>query len=489
MNHDLFISYAHLDNLPLLEGQKGWITQFHSALSVRLSQLLGREPKIWRDHKLQGNDFFDKVIINQFPTVAALVVIVTPRYVQSEWCMRECQTFIEQYENTLGITAQEKSRIFKIVKTPVPLEEQPNHFHNLLGYEFFTMDREVGRIREFNSFLGQEYQQLYWIKLDDLAHDLCNLLKELESKPETPAPKAPTATESTPTIYLADTCLDMQLKRDTIRREMVQYGYLVKPDQPLNVISNSLESDIKQQMTQCDLSIHMIGDTYGAVPEGTEKSIIQMQYEVATTLSQQQGMQRLLWLDTTKDCQDKRQVQFLDLIHNNCAIQQGAEVLTDSIEDLKNIIHVKLSRDQKESPNSTLDEHRSSVYLIHDQSDYNAVAPIGDCLFNNNYEVILPVFEGDESSIREDHLENLKTCEAVIIYYGKSSELWVRAKFRELIKIAGYGRTSQFKAKGLYIGGERTNRKEQYRTHDAIVMKGFDSFEENHLQPFLSQLS
>ena len=55
---DILISYAHIDDESLMEGQKGWIEEFHRSLDIRLSQLLGEKPKIWRDLKLQGNDFF-----------------------------------------------------------------------------------------------------------------------------------------------------------------------------------------------------------------------------------------------------------------------------------------------------------------------------------------------------------------------------------------------------------------------------------------------
>ena len=65
---DVFISYAHIDNLPLREGESGWIASFHKALEVRLAQLLGEKPRIWRDQKLQGNDFFGDEIVKQFPS-------------------------------------------------------------------------------------------------------------------------------------------------------------------------------------------------------------------------------------------------------------------------------------------------------------------------------------------------------------------------------------------------------------------------------------
>ena len=89
--NDIFISYAHLDDKPLTEGQKGWITKFHRILEVRLGQLLGEEPTIWRDPKLSGNDVFDQSIVGEFKKARVMLSIMTPRYVKSDWCVRELQ--------------------------------------------------------------------------------------------------------------------------------------------------------------------------------------------------------------------------------------------------------------------------------------------------------------------------------------------------------------------------------------------------------------
>ena len=53
----------------LLKVKKGWITEFHRALEIRLSQLLGERPNIWRDSRLDGNHVFSDEIISQFPKV------------------------------------------------------------------------------------------------------------------------------------------------------------------------------------------------------------------------------------------------------------------------------------------------------------------------------------------------------------------------------------------------------------------------------------
>src|ERR1700694_4482562 len=90
---DAFISYAHLDNVELVEGQKGWVSNLHRALEVRVAQLLGKSPHIWRDPKLQGNDFFAETLVARLGRVAVLVSVVSPRYIKSEWTLRELSEF------------------------------------------------------------------------------------------------------------------------------------------------------------------------------------------------------------------------------------------------------------------------------------------------------------------------------------------------------------------------------------------------------------
>ena len=43
---DAFISYAHLDNIGLAEGRKGWVANLHRALEIRVAQLLGKDARI-----------------------------------------------------------------------------------------------------------------------------------------------------------------------------------------------------------------------------------------------------------------------------------------------------------------------------------------------------------------------------------------------------------------------------------------------------------
>ncbi len=178
--NDVFVSYAHIDDQALAEGQAGWIATLHRALQVRLAQLLGKPPKIWRDPKLQGNDVFADKLVDRLPRVAVLVSVLSPRYVKSEWCLRELNEF---FRVTEGARIADKLRVFKVVKTPILRDQTPPPLQPVLGYEFFTVDSQSGRERELEfsqTLASPEEQRLYLLKLDDLAHDIASLLNILE---------------------------------------------------------------------------------------------------------------------------------------------------------------------------------------------------------------------------------------------------------------------------------------------------------------------
>ncbi len=98
----LFISYAHIDNQPLSREQEGWVTRFHKSLKSFPSMNIGTMVKIWRDDKLQGNDVFADEIVHQFSSTALLVSVLTPRYLDSEWCTREFESSAKRLRRPAG---------------------------------------------------------------------------------------------------------------------------------------------------------------------------------------------------------------------------------------------------------------------------------------------------------------------------------------------------------------------------------------------------
>jgi hypothetical protein len=500
---DIFISYAHIDDESLVQSQKGWISEFHRALDIRLAQLLGRRPVIWRDPSLQGNHLFDQQIVDQFSTVAIMISIVSPRYVKSDWCLKEVNEFYDACSKNIGFSVDNKARIFKVIKTPVRIDQHPEKLQNILGYEFFASDPATGRVKEFSPVFGQQYELAYWEKLDDLANDICSFLEHMESMNVSGAAPGKASLASVVNkrgrkIYLAESSYDTQEFRNSLKRELQDYGCYILPDKQLPLVAPVLQEEVDHFINEADLSIHLVGSGYGVVPEGTQRSIVEIQNDVASAKSSIAHLPRLIWIPEGVEPTDDRQTALLDKLNQGKGGVTGADLVHGNLEDFKSIILDKLKAlDEPPQPvpvvqSNGINGHEvktsAAVYLICDMTDIDAIKPLEDYLFDHGCEVVIPIFEGDESQIREDHVENLKMCDAVIIFYGNANELWLRSKMRDFMKINGYGRTKPLQAKAVYLGEPATPSKQRFRSVEAEVINGMESVPADKLNNLLSKI-
>ncbi len=339
---DAFISYAHLDNVELIEGGKGWVTNLHRALEVRVAQLLGKPSHIWRDPKLDGNDIFEDALVKRLRDVASLISVVSPRYVKSEWTRRELAEFWKAAEEQGGVRFHDKARIFKVLKTPVPIEATPPELQSLLGYEFFKVDPDTGRIHELDEVFGSEAQREFWIRLDDLAHDICCMLEVLEG-PTT----AVGAVDS-----IAAPC------RFSLPRPLPTFGSSAKPSSetfsnmdtpyfPLalsRMVESELKAILRSDLARCRMSIHLVGRSYSFVPEASCSISAGDSERSAIERGDQGDFSRLLWIPPGLQVKDERQRRVIEQFRMDPRIQKGADLLETPLEDLKTVIQERLKR-------------------------------------------------------------------------------------------------------------------------------------------------
>lgn len=498
---DAFISYAHLDNQELVEGRKGWVANLHRALEIRVGQLLGKTPHIWRDPKLQGNDFFAETLVDRLKRVAVLVTVVSPRYIRSEWTRRELDEFWKAAEAQGGVRVADKSRVFKVLKTPVPIANQQPELQGLLGYEFYRIDPETGKVRELDEVFGAEAQREFWLKLDDLAHEICALLERIEMAEGGP----PAAPAERGAVFLADTTSDLREQRETIRRDLQQQGYTVLPASPLPYVASEFRAAVRADLSKAQMSLHLLGRTYSLVPEGGSESIAEIQNELAKERASEGGFSRLLWIPHGLEVQDERQIRVLDRIRADPGMEEGSDLLETYLEDFRTLVQARLEAPSTPPPPepepapagapaaATAESEAPAgatvpmVYLVYDQRDAEAITSWADALFERRVEILHPIFEGDETEVREYHEENLRACDGVMIFAGAASEVWLRRKMREVQKSAGYGRTGPQPALAICLLEPRTPEKDRFRSHEAVVIQSWDPAPEP-LAPFLSRL-
>jgi hypothetical protein len=400
--------------------------------------------------------------------------------------------FHEVAAKNLGVRVNNKSRIFKIIKTPVKRDEHPAVMRDLLGYEFYKTDPETGRAKELSKIFGVDNEQAYWQTLDDLAHDIRELLESLSAEDKEPGTTTPGEKK---TIYLAETTSDLRECREAARRELQQHGYRIVPDQNLPLLANDFREITSRLLDQSILSVHLVGSHYGIIPEGAQKSIIELQNELAAERSRQSGLQRLVWIAPGSKAEDVRQTAFTNLLKTDAAAQTGADLLVTSLEEVKSTLLDKLKKLEKKDDSSAPsepvpEEGPARIYLICDQPDLenDSIRQVEDHLFKQGFEVMLPVFDGDETQVRLEHQESLKACAGVLIFFGSANELWLRSKLRDLVKIAGYGRTKPLEAKAVYLAAPATAAKERFRSHEVAVINGLNGFDPSLINDYINEV-
>jgi hypothetical protein len=490
---DIFISYAHIDNEPLTPEQQGWITRFHSSLESLLSMRMGGKARIWRDNKLQGNDVFASEIVDQFAKTAVLVSVLTPRYLISDWCRKEVAEFCKRAEESGGMVVANKARVFKVLKTPVDTQEAlPRALQDVLGYEFFTI--EDGAPLELDSAYGEKFAQDYNRKVGKLAWDVSQLLKTLQVSADDQDHDEPD--QSKAVVYLAECSYDRKQAREILEGELRRHGNTVLPDQELPREEDEYVAAVEELLKRCQLSVHLIGQTYGGVPDGpSQKSSVMLQNELAAKRSRSNGLKRVIWVPEGTRSGQAQQQAFIDALHQDAEAQFGADLVTADIEGLKTSIHAILAKLEKpETPlpaeQAAAADRAKLIYLICNEKDRKATIPLRKFCRGLGFEVAIPAFEGDATAVREAHQQLVANADAVILFYGAGDEAWKRTLDNELKKMPGHRSGKPLLASYTFLADPKTSDKEDLiDMAEPNLINGLGDFSETMMTAFVQTLN
>jgi hypothetical protein len=129
---DVFISYAHADNMPFIKGEKGWVSNLSEYLQKILSFRLGRQANIWMDDGASFEKSLCDEKVDRLENAAVVVAVITPRYLKSEWCLRELEMFRLKISN-------DRVNVFPVYPFPISSRDQlPENIQGILGYSLYS---------------------------------------------------------------------------------------------------------------------------------------------------------------------------------------------------------------------------------------------------------------------------------------------------------------------------------------------------------------
>ncbi len=475
---DVLITFADKDNETSKKNEIGWVSQFKKFLELMLYQVLGEKPNIL----LKGE--YDSVTASTMDNVAVLVAVLSKDFVQSGRCLDTIEAF-----NKATATAK-VNRVFKVLKSPLSIQEHPPRLRDLIGYDMFQLDNETGVMKEYSDFFSQEAEKQYWMKLVDLAYDIHESLLLLRQG-ETKSVEVKNIFKRK-TIYLAETGHDISVQRNIIKRELLRHGYIVLPKQTLPQRLNELETMVKKDLEDCSLSIHLIGSAYGEIPEGSDRSIIDIQNQLAAEQSivkkqNKDEFSRLIWIaPNLKNASDK-QKSFIESIRRDVEAQEGAEILQNPLEDFKNIMREELLESlERKGPD---DFKGKSIYVVHDRIDDQEVKPFKEAIEKSGFKILTPAFEGELLEVRKNHIENLKNLDGAIIFKGKVNDQWVRMKVLDLLKAPGFGRKKPILGKAIMSSTTSSADLETFKGQNMTVISGDQGNRMESLKMFLQEFN
>ena len=349
----------------------------------------------------------------------------------------------------------------------------------------YQLDIESGLMKEYSDFFSPEAEKQYWMKMVDLAHDIHESLAVFKAGVSKSAVKN---LYKHKTIYLAETSHDLSIQRNIIKRELQRYGYIVLPKAALPQTAAAVEAVVAKDLEDCGYSIHLIGNSYGEIPEGGEKSVVDIQNEYAGKESaakrgRKEDFTRLIWISANMRNISDKQKSFIEALKRDTEAQEGTEILQTPLEDFKNIMREELveAHDRKGGN----DVRGKSIYLLHDRVDQTEVRPFKELIEKSGFQVIEPAFTGELLDVRKHHINNLRNLDGAIIFKGKVNDQWVRMKVLDLMKAPGFGRNKPIKAKALFtMDGSML---ETYKDQNLTLISGKESNPMDALKSFLSE--
>ncbi|MEO6663212.1 MAG: TIR domain-containing protein [Rubrivivax sp.] len=486
-SHDCFISYSHLDNMPFGDPPLlGWVDIFHKDLQNFTSVYMGRATKVWRDKRLTGAEVFSAEIEQKLRGSAVLISIVSPGYLQSDWCNRELSGFVQSAMASGSLRVGNLQRVMKVLRLPVEVNLLPAFMDDMVGTPFFRVDDASKRVRDLLVDEGADATKVFRARVDDVAQDVMRVLKAMaDTGIAGPTPKAQKR------VFLAWTASDLGEDRERLRRELEERGHQVVPkgDPPLS--ADRLTAAVNEALKDAAVAVHLVGSHYGFVPEDESRSVVELQGEATLQIAVSAGVPCIFWQKPAATTIEPRLSAMIARVQQQAGTAGVVDVMADqTLEHLKTLVLDRLM--PVASPPKVSTGVRPLVYLVCSPLDREAVASIRQLLFEASMEVRLPLFEGDAEEIRLEHEQLLKECAGVLIYWGHAKEAWLRKQLRDLKHVFGISplpRTAPFAARGLYIGSPPDPDKDAYMTHELPVLRIDGQSDAERLAPFLSALN
>jgi hypothetical protein len=441
MPYDVFVSYAHADDLCPRRADFGWVTTFTEELRKLLRMKIGAQgADIWMDHELTSNDRVTATLMQKVRESRTIVLFMSKGYLQSRWCQAEINSFLEAnsaYKN--------KESVFVVALDETNRQDWPLRVQELTPIEMFK--RSITGAIELLGYPNPpaESGSPYWAKLNELAHLIVKYLDQLGTVSRTAShtrdstSSASSARRILPAVWIAQPTGDLHTEWESLASAIRQRGADVRPyghstysRSDLAAFRSSVEADMSGAVVLVQLLSATPGRSF-APGSGNTNSIQSVLAQLYMEMSS--GITLLKWRSPEIDLEHIADTTHRELLQG--AIACGFEQFRQQVVGiLDRLMHSQATRDQS-SP--FVSAEALSLCITGGPRDINLANEVADIVGGLGHVpfVAPPAPDPDQSPADYRILFEELLCGAngVILVRGDESELWFRSRHAQVRKV------------------------------------------------------
>jgi flavin-binding protein dodecin len=459
--HDIFLSYARVDDLKPSGVEKGWVESFQEYLEIALARRFGRlgKVKIWRDtRELGGNTVFDEEIQASINRSALFLALLSPGYLHPEcYCPKELEWFHRKAQGEpYGLKIGSRGRCFNLLLDDIPPAEWPPGLAGASGFRFHEAAGD-GQLVRLSPPGGELFERQLGLLVNDLEETLRAFEEELQRRVQRPAENganggANGGGKSQPTVFLAHAEGGLRSVRRRVADELAREGVTVITNIPPPDAPAEHDAAVRQAVSRAALSVHLLDEAEGEEMPGAAGAFY---YQRQAEIGLQHARAQLIWVPKTLDLDgvlDDGHREFLRRLESG---DRGAARYsfirnTPSAEAVKREI---LDRLKQEAERARLDETPHSALLVPHVKDQLHALDLSRVLVARGVMAnIIPDEDSPQQNLTRFQ-ELLGGVSLLVIVFGQVAEEWVRERVNSAIKIA-VDRRSPLKLCAVYLAGQ-----------------------------------
>lgn len=432
--YDLFVSYAHVDDVPAAGEVHGWVTHLEQEIRRQLGSLAGRKDafEIFIDRRhLHGGHSISSDIEAVVRSSAVFLLVMSPGYVGSKaGCLRELEIFTAAFSDRL------LGRVLLVERRPVDKAEMPGSIAalDLKKIRFWDRDADdrvviVGDPKPVDRF---------WSLASDVAERVFDFWKKLKDAPGA-ATAAPAPTNE-PVLFLAEATEDMDEARDEVRRYVEQCGFRVLPDRTYPASGEAYRAEAQKDMGFAALYAQLLGPHRSKPRPDVPRGYQWLQLECADNAK----LSVLHWrspdvaLDAIADS-------------DHLALHKRPTVVVDTLESFKRELVRRLGEKKiaLDRPAAQTPSTQAQVVITADPQELDLAYRLQDAL-PDELEKIVPPYAGSPEDIRAILENSVENCDVVVLVYGADPG-WLFKQYQQIRKLTAL-RRKPLKMLAIYDG-------------------------------------